>query len=64
MALEFVRESGKITNADFRKLTNASERTALRDLDEMLAKGVFEKSSKKGRSAGYLLASKPAINPP
>ncbi len=64
MALTFVRESGRITNSDFRKLTAASERTALRDLDEMVAKGVFEKSAKSGRSAGYLLASKPAINPP
>jgi predicted HTH transcriptional regulator len=64
MALTFVRESGRITNADFRKLTEASERTALRDLDEMVTKGVFEKSAKTGRAAGYLLAAKPATNPP
>ena len=62
-AIQFVREFGRITNADHRKLAGVIDRTALRDLDDLVAKGVFEKSSKTGRAAGYALASKPDINP-
>ena len=46
-AVEFVRRNSKITNSDYKKLFNVSERTALRDLVELGAKGVFQKKGEK-----------------
>lgn len=63
-ALAYVRTHGRITNAAYREATGASNRTALRDLAELLEKRVLSKRGRTGRSAHYVLASKPAINPP
>lgn len=46
-AVEYVKENTKITNSDYQKLCNVSERTALRDLEELGAKGIFQKKGEK-----------------
>lgn len=46
-AAEYVKKNGKITNSDYQKLCEVSERTALRDLDDLSAKNVFQKKGEK-----------------
>jgi len=46
-AIEYVKNNGKITNSDYQKLSEVSERTALRDLDELNAKGILQKKGEK-----------------
>jgi len=62
MALDFVRANRRIDNAGLRKLTGAIYRTASRDLEDLVRKGVLSKVGKTGRSAHYVLARKPDIN--
>lgn len=40
LALEYVRKNGSISTKEYRAITNASERTAIRDLDEMVTNGI------------------------
>ncbi len=48
-AVLYVVEYGSITNSQYQQVCNTSERTALRDLEELLGKGVFVKIGlKKG----------------
>jgi ATP-dependent DNA helicase RecG len=48
-AVFYVVENGSITNSQYQQVCNTSERTALRDLEELLGKGVFVKTGlKKG----------------
>lgn len=54
-AVKYVREKGKITNKEFREIFGVAERTALRDLSDLLIKNVFEKIGKTGRKAEYFL---------
>jgi ATP-dependent DNA helicase RecG len=54
-AVLYVVENGSITNSRYQKVCNTSERTALRDLEELIGKGVLVKTGlKKGTS--YKLA--------
>ncbi len=53
-AVQFVRERGSISNADYRALAGVSDRTALRDLDGLVETGVFARAS-GGRQARYVL---------
>ncbi len=46
-AVEYVKKNRKITNSDYQKLCEVSERTALRDLDELSAKGILQKKGEK-----------------
>lgn len=39
LAISYIRQHGRITNAQYRVLTNVSERTALRDLEKMIEIG-------------------------
>ena len=55
--------SRQLTNADYRQLTGATERTAVRDLDDLVNKGLLVKTAKTGRGTAYRLALKPATNP-
>jgi len=52
--------SRRITNSEYRALTGAIVRTATRDLDGMVGKGVLQKSG-SGRASAYLLVCKPAV---
>ncbi|MCL4482703.1 MAG: transcriptional regulator, partial [Bacteroidetes bacterium] len=47
----FVKEKGKITNSEYQSLNKTSDRTALRDLEELTEKGILIKEGeKKGTS--------------
>jgi predicted HTH transcriptional regulator len=56
--------SRTMTNAEYRGLTGASGRTATRDLDDLVSKGVLERSGEVGRGVLYRLAPKRARNAP
>lgn len=68
-AVEWIKRNGKITNRDYQKLADATDRTLLRDLDAMMALGLIEKVGVTGRAAHYVLAQtrhkpdKPDIGP-
>jgi predicted HTH transcriptional regulator len=63
-AVARIRTLGRLTNREYRALTGASERTAVRDLTELIAKGLLARRGETGRAAHYAFAPKPAINPP
>lgn len=61
-AIPYLKMSRRITNAEYRKLTGAIAKTATRDLDDFVAKGVLEISAKRGRGTAYNLVTKRDIN--
>ena len=46
---------GKLTRDKWMKITEASSRTALRDIEELIAAGVIEQEEAVGRSTSYKL---------
>lgn len=52
-AVLYTKENGQITNAEFQKILNVSKRTATNDLDDLLQKGLFEKTGTRGRGTFY-----------
>ncbi|NCA86607.1 MAG: transcriptional regulator [Clostridia bacterium] len=46
-AVLFVKEKGKITNSEYQILNEISDRTALRDIDELTQKGILIKEGEK-----------------
>jgi predicted HTH transcriptional regulator len=69
-ALEWIKRNGRITNAEYRRLTGASDRSASRDLGELTAAGLLERVGMTGRAASYVIAvqtrqkpAKPATEP-
>ena len=57
-AVHHVKTTGKITNQELRELTEVVIRTASRDLEDLVRKGVLVKMGKTGRSTHYVLACK------
>lgn len=53
-AVDYVREEGKITNREYRDLTEVSRKTAKKDLADLVEKEVFRKKG-KGRGTHYIL---------
>ena len=51
----FSRFEGKLTRDKWMKMTKASSRTALRDIEELIAIGVIEQEEAGGRSTSYRL---------
>ena len=51
---------GKLTSAKWAKMTKASQDTALRDITDLVKKGVLERSTAGGRSTSYLLVDSTA----
>jgi Fic family protein len=47
---------GKLTSSKWAKLVNCSQDTALRDIDDLVKRGVLVKESGGGRSTSYALA--------
>jgi Fic family protein len=47
---------GKLTSSIWAKLTKCSQDTALRDIDDLVARGILVRAAGGGRSTGYLLA--------
>ena len=62
-AVAHLKTKGRINNKEYRDLTGAIDRTALRDIEELLKKGGLRKVGKTGRGAHYVLRKKPAKNP-
>lgn len=54
-AVRHAKEKGQITNKDYREVLNLPRRTALRDLNGLCEKGVFQKIGLTGRNARYIL---------
>lgn len=62
-ALPHLKLQRRITNAEYRGITGVTERTAGRDLEDLVNKGVLERTARTGRGAGYRVVTKPDINP-
>ena len=46
---------GKLTSSKWAKITKCSPDTALRDIQDLITKGVFRKTDEGGRSTNYEL---------
>lgn len=46
---------GKLTSPKWAKITKCSSDTAVRDINDLLQKGILEKEPQGGRSTNYLL---------
>jgi Fic family protein len=46
---------GKLTSSKWAQLAKCSQDTALRDIDDLVAKGVLAKDPARGRSTSYSL---------
>lgn len=57
-AISHVKVHGRITNKDYREITGTIIRTASRDLEDLVSKGVLRKVGVTGRNAHYVLARK------
>ena len=57
-AINLVKARGQITNREFREQTGVIIRTATRDLEALVRKGVLAKVGTTGRSTYYVLARK------
>lgn len=61
--VEFVKIHGIITNAEYQRVADCPQRTATRDLNELVQKGIIELEG-KGRGAQYrLLRNRATITP-
>jgi len=60
-ALLYIKEHGKINNAQYQELANVSKRTASRDLQELIEKGFIQKLGTKGRGTNYAFQSERAL---
>jgi ATP-dependent DNA helicase RecG len=56
--ISFVKANGRITNREYRELTNVTIRTASRDLEDVVGKAVLKKFGTTGRNTFYCLAGK------
>lgn len=54
-ALLYIKYNGRITNALYQKINIISDRTALRDLQELLRKGFIERIGSVGKGTSYVL---------
>jgi ATP-dependent DNA helicase RecG len=63
-AIAFLKLHGRITTREYREATGASERTASRDLSAMEKLGLLDRVGATGRSAHYVISTKPAKNAP
>ncbi len=52
-AVLFVKEKGKISNKEYQTLNNCSRNTASNDLAELIDKGIFVSSGRKGAGSFY-----------
>ena len=54
-SVKYVKEKGKITNKEYQKVSNISERTATRDLSSLVSKGIFKQIGTTGKGTEYIL---------
>ena len=57
-----VKITGRVTSQDYQQLTGATPRTATRDLDDLVGKGLLRKVGKVGRGTHYVIQAKPDKN--
>jgi predicted HTH transcriptional regulator len=57
---EYVGKHGQITNRDYQKLCGISRRQGLKDLSELVEKGLLNKEG-EGRSVRYVLSQKNSV---
>jgi len=55
-AVMYVKVKGKITNKEFREICSTSERTATRDLSDLVNKGIFKKTGETGKGTYYIIS--------
>jgi ATP-dependent DNA helicase RecG len=55
-AVLFAKDKGKITNKEYQQMNKTAERTASRDLSDLVGKGIFKNSGVKGAGAFYTLS--------
>jgi ATP-dependent DNA helicase RecG len=55
-AVLILNEKGKITNKEYQEINETTERTASRDLSDLVEKGIIKSSSIKGAGAFYTLS--------
>ena len=55
IAVGIARRIGRVTNRDYQKVTGVSDRTILRDLNDLVNKGIFQKVGITGRKTHYVL---------
>jgi len=55
-AVAYVKANGSITNSAYQSTLGAAKRTASRDLDELVSRGVLEKVGTTGKGVHYRLA--------
>jgi len=53
-AVLFVQKSGRITNAEYRRLCRIGRVTAFKDLDDLVNKGLLEKIGATGTGVHYI----------
>jgi len=67
-AVMYVKEKGKITNKEYQGVCNISERTATRDLSNLVSLGLFMQMGVTGKGTEYILTrhkdAKDAIKTP
>jgi ATP-dependent DNA helicase RecG len=61
-AVMHLKAHGRITNREYCDLTDAIYRTASRDLEDLVSKGVLRKVGLTGRNVHYVLSRKQDIN--
>jgi len=54
-AVRYVKEKGKITNKEYQRVCNISERTATRDLSNLVSLGLFMQVGVTGKGTEYIL---------
>jgi len=55
IAVGIARRMGQVTNRDYQKVAGVSDRTILRDMNDLVNKDVFEKVGITGRKTHYVL---------
>jgi predicted HTH transcriptional regulator len=61
-AVRHVKTTGRINNAQYRELSGVSDSTALRELKQLTAIGVFEKVGGTGQAAHYTIVKTKSTN--
>jgi len=54
-AVMYTKEKGRITNKEYRKICSTSERTATRDLADLVSQEIFEQIGITGKGTSYTL---------
>lgn len=54
-AVIYIKETGKITNKEYQNVCNISDRTATRELSDLVSKKILKKIGTTGRGTSYIL---------